>query len=144
MPKIASADRLSLVFPGRFPREKPAALFAAKSAAAFATQGLEVTLIVPRRFGRLQDSCFDFYGLPKSFQVVFLPTLDLFALPLLKQLAFQASFLSFSIFLFFYLLFSAKKSDIIYSNETLPLLLASFFFPKTVYEIHDFPKNNFF
>lgn len=144
MAEINQKKKLYLIFHGRFPSEKAAALFAAKSATALASIGLDVRLIVPRRFGRIKDSCFDFYGMPKNFQVVFLPTLDLFKVPILKRFAFPASFFSFSIFLFFYLLFSAKKSDIVYSNETQPLLLASFFFPKTVYEIHDFPKNNFY
>jgi len=144
MAEISHSKKLYLLFHGRFPSEKAAALFAAESATAFAEQSYEVILVVPRRLGRMRQSAFDFYGLPKNFKVVFLPTLDLFKVPGLKRLAFNVSFLSFSIFLFFYLLFSAKKSDVIYSNETLPILLASFIFPKTVYEIHDFPKNNFF
>ncbi len=141
---VKMKQRLFLVFHGRFPSEKAASLFTAESARAFAGQNLDVTLIVPRRLGRSKESCFDFYGLPKNFKVVFLPVLDLFALPFIKRFAFGVSYLSFSIFLFFYLLFSARKSDIIYSNETLPLLFASLVFPRTVYEIHDFPKNNFY
>ncbi len=144
MLKASYADRLYLIFHGRFPSEKAAALFAAKSAEAFAEQGIAVTLLAPRRLGRARQSVFDFYGLKNNFRVVFLPTIDVFKIPGLRQLAFHLSFISFSIFLFFYLLFSAKKSDIIYSNEALPLLLAGLAFPKTVYEIHDFPKNNFY
>jgi hypothetical protein len=75
------SKKLFLIFHGRFPSEKAAALFAAESAAAFAGQNYEVTLIAPRRLGRFNESCFDFYGLPKNFKVVFLPTVDLFWIP---------------------------------------------------------------
>lgn len=144
MAKNSHSNRIFLIFHGRFPSEKAAALFAAKSAAAFASLGREVILLVPRRLGRFKESCFDFYCLPKNFKVVFLPTIDLFNVPGLKALAFLVSFISFSKSVFYYLLWRAKKTDIIYSNESLPLLLASFMFSKTVYEIHDFPKNNFY
>lgn len=136
--------RLFLIFHGRFPSEKAAALFAAKSAEVFADKGLSVVLVAPRRLGRLEESAFKFYGLKENFKVVFLPTIDLFKVPFLKRFAFPVSFGLFSLFSFLYLLFRAKPGDIIYSNESLPLLMASFAFPKTVYEIHDFPRNNFY
>ena len=136
--------KLFLIFHGRFPSEKAAALFAAKSAEAFATLGQEVVLLVPRRFGRFKESAYDFYGLERNFKIVFLPTLDLFALPFIKRFAFGLSFIFFSVFSFSYLIFRARREDIIYSNESLPLVLLSFAFPNTVYEIHDFPRNNFY
>ncbi|MBI2476192.1 MAG: glycosyltransferase family 4 protein [Candidatus Taylorbacteria bacterium] len=144
MAGISHIKKLYLIFHGRFPSEKAAALFAAKSAEAFAERGLDVMVLAPRRLGRAKQTAFDFYRLKNNFQVVFLPTVDLFKVPVLKRLAFPASFFSFSVFTFFYLLFAAKKSDIIYSNEALPILLAALAFPKTAYEIHDFPKKNFF
>src|SRR5262249_38961917 len=140
---MTKGKKLYLILHGRFPSEKAAALFAAKSAEAFADIGLSVTLLIPRRLGRIHKSAFDFYGLKPNFKIVFLPTVDLFAIPGLKRLAFFTSFIVFSIFSFFYLVFKANREDIIYSNETLPILLASLIFPNTVYEIHDFPKNNF-
>ena len=136
--------RLFLIFHGRFPSEKAAALFAAKSAEAFAASGQEVVLLVPRRLGRFKESAYDFYGLERNFKVVFLPTLDLFALPFIKRFAFGLSFIFFSVFSFSYLIFRARRGDIIYSNETLPLLFSSFIFSKTTYEIHDFPKSSFY
>lgn len=136
--------KLFLIFHGRFPSEKAAALFAAKSAEAFADKGLSVVLVAPRRLGRLAESAFKFYGLKENFKVVFLPTIDLFKVPFLKRFAFLVSFGLFSLFSFLYLLFRAKPGDIIYSNESLPLFMTSFAFSKTAYEIHDFPRNNFY
>ncbi|MSU55006.1 MAG: glycosyltransferase [Candidatus Taylorbacteria bacterium] len=137
-------DKLFLVFHGRFPSEKAAALFVAKSAEAFAEKTCEVILLVPRRFGRASKPAREFYGLKNNFKIVFLPTIDFFPFPVLRKLAFYISYISFSIITFIYLILRAKRHDTIYSNEALPVLLASFILPKTVYEIHDFPKENFF
>jgi glycosyltransferase involved in cell wall biosynthesis len=132
--------KLYLIFHGRFPSEKAASLFAAKSCEAFADQGYEVTLLVPRRLGRVREPFAEYYGIRNNFRVVFLPTFDLFEVPFLKKISFNASLLFFSITSLVYLVFRADKDAVIYSNETFPLLIASFFFPKTVYEMHDFPE----
>jgi glycosyltransferase involved in cell wall biosynthesis len=71
------------------------------------------------------------------------PIVDLFDFPFLKRFAFLKSYVTFSISALFYLLFSARRSDIIYSNEPLPLFFASFFFKSCFYEAHDFPKRTF-
>ena len=57
---------------------------------------------------------------------------------------FIISILSFSLSCSWYLLWHAKNEDIIYSNESLPLLFASLSFSKTFYEMHDFPEKNFY
>lgn len=133
-----SGKRIFLVFHGRFPSEKAASLFVAKSAEAFVSVGSDVVLLVPRRLARARQSETEFYGLQKHFKVVFLPVLDLFYVPLLRRVAFHVSFISFSLFVFLYLSMFAKKDDVIYSNEGFPLFFASFLFPNTVYEVHDF------
>lgn len=132
--------RLFLIFYGRFPSEKAASLFAAKSAESFAEKGIEVVLLVPRRIGRLREDPYRYYGVQKNFKIIYLPTLDLFKIRPLLWLAFEVGFLTFSFFSLFYLLFNAGKNDIIYSNESLPIFLASSFFSQTLYEVHDFPK----
>lgn len=129
-----------LVFYGRFPSEKAASLFAAKSAESFADAGLRVTLVVPRRIGRGSNDPYVHYGIRKNFTIAYLPALDLFRVPFLRGIAFWAGFATFSLFCFFYLLFKANKGDVIYSNESLPIFLASFCFPQTLYEVHDFPE----
>lgn len=138
-----SRKKLFLIFHGRFPGEKAAALFAAKSAEAFADAGLGVTVLAPRRLARVRETPHDYFGTKDNFRTVLLPVIDLFGIPFLKRFAFYVSYISSSIFLFFYLLFAARRSDIVYSNESLPLLLASFFFPLTFYEVHDLPVRSF-
>ncbi len=132
--------KLFLVFHGRFPSEKAAALFAAKSCEAFAEEGIEVVLLVPRRFGRIKQDTFEYYNLKKNFTIKFLPTLDLFVIPFLSRVAFYVSLVVFSLSCFLYFFINSKKEDIIYSNEHLPLFLASFLRKNTFYEIHDMPR----
>ncbi len=136
--------KLFIIFHGRFPSEKAASLFAGKSAESFAREGVETTLIVPRRIARDATDPYQYYNLEKNFKIVYLPTIDLFTTSFLKAVAFFISFLTFSVFTFFFLLFKARKNDFIYSNESLPIYLSSFYFPNTLYELHDFPKKKSF
>jgi hypothetical protein len=117
--------RLFLIFHGRFPSEKAASLFAAKSCEAFAVQGYEVTLLVPRRLGVDKSDPLGFYGVHKNFRVVHIPTIDLFWVPLFCRGAFNVSLVVFSVSTLLHLFLRSNRSDVIYSNEHLPLLLAS-------------------
>lgn len=129
---------------GRFPGEKAAAVFAAKNAEAFADAGMAVTFLAPRRIGMAKKTPAEFYGIKNNFKMVYVPTIDLFFLPFLKRFAFVVSYVLFSKMVLMYLLLHAQKDDVIYSNEALPLLLASVRFPNTFYEVHDFPKETRF
>lgn len=138
--------RLFLLFHGRFPSEKAAALFAAKSAESFANQGLSVTLLVPRRKGVTDKDPFDFYSVKENFKIEYLPTIDIFWVKGLSFIAFWISFFVFSASAYFFVMRMSKKEDIIYSNESLPLFLLSYDHKNCFYEMHDFPESklNFF
>ncbi|MBI3420985.1 MAG: glycosyltransferase family 4 protein [Candidatus Sungbacteria bacterium] len=136
------SKNLFLLFHGRFPSEKAASLFVAKSCEAFAGKGMQVTLLVPRRIGRSKEDARTYYRLQHHFDVVFLPTLDLSSLLPFKKITFLIDFIFFSLRGFLFLSVHAKSRDVIYSNETLPLLLASFRFPRTFFELHDFPEQH--
>ncbi len=137
-------QKLFLVFHGRFPSNKAASLFVAKSCEAFAESGLDTVLIVPRRLGREKGDPHEYYKVKKDFQIVYLPVIDLKEFWLPNSVRFFVSFLSFSVTTFVHLRIHAKKNDIVYSNESLPLYLVSFFYPKTFYEMHDFPESKLF
>ncbi len=130
---------LFLIFHGRFPSEKSASIFTAENCSAFANLGWKVILLVPRRLGRIKKDPFEYYSVPNNFSIKYLPVIDLFNFS--KRIAFIISFIIFSISTFFFLLKNAKKEDVIYSNETLPLFISSF--KNTFYEMHDFPESNF-
>ena len=132
---------LFLIFYGRFPSEKAASLFAAKSCEAFADEGLRVVLLVPRRAFRDRSDPFEYYRVKRNFKVVFLPTIDFLFLKVFQKFFFFLGYLCFSVTVSFYLWAKAKKTDIVYSNETLPLWFASYVSKNTFYEMHDFPES---
>jgi|CXWK01.1.fsa_nt_gi glycosyltransferase involved in cell wall biosynthesis len=135
--------KLYLIFHGRFPSEKAAALFAAKSCEAFAQQGFDVTLLVPRRKGVNKDDPFAFFNVKKSFRVTYLLTFDFFSFT--KSLGFWISLVAFSFSVYFYLVKNGdSKNDIVFSNELLPLFFVSLNFKNTFYEMHDFPESKIF
>lgn len=136
---MASTARLFLVFHGRYPSEKAASLFAAKSAEAFACEGMRVTLLVPRRYAALRVKDTEYYELKSHFDVVYLPTIDFLPFRFFERLAFRISLFFFSYATWTYLRLHASSEDIVYSNETLPLIAASYVVKNTVYEMHDYP-----
>lgn len=135
---------LFLIFHGRFPSEKAASLFAAKSSEAFANERYNVVLLVPRRLGVSRNDPYNFYGIRKNFRTVYLPTLDLFEVPIISRTAFYVSLIVFSFSVLIYIIIRSDRPDIIYSNEHLPLFLTSFIRKNTFYEVHDMPERNRF
>ena len=61
----------------RMPTEKAHGIQIVKMCEAFAKTGAAVRLIVPERKSHVTKTAFEFYGVPKSFEIVFLPTIDL-------------------------------------------------------------------
>lgn len=133
--------RLFLIFHGRFPGEKAASLFAAKSAEAFADAGLDVIVLVPRRRGIDSRDAYGYFGVKKNFSVVELSASQLSGAPLLRKVSFWLSYRSFSKSVKAYLADHVGPNDIVYSNETLPLLAASSVSSNIFYEMHDFPES---
>jgi glycosyltransferase involved in cell wall biosynthesis/putative flippase GtrA len=134
------SKKLFLIFHGRFPSNKAASLFAAKSCEAFADEGLDVTLLVSRRLGREKGDPYAYYAVRKNFRIAYVPVLDLPSKDKLTAIRFAFSSFTFALACYAYLVRHATKDDVIYSNEWLPILAASASFPKTFYEMHDFPE----
>ena len=142
--------KLIYIANNRIPTEKAHGIQIAKMCEAFAIQGLEVELILPWRFNKIKKSIFEYYDVKNNFKLKKLFSLDLIFLNIPK-IFFWLQSLTFSISVFFYLLFSAKggsasggkKTDIIYSRDSFPLYLLSFFKKNLICEIHNFPKNFF-
>jgi glycosyltransferase involved in cell wall biosynthesis len=134
-----SKIRIKLIFNGRFPSEKADSLFAVLDARSFASEGVSVEVVVPRRFGHKKDP-FEFYGIKEKIELKYLPVIDLYFLPLPKSFAYFVGILSFSLSCFVYAIFSSDQNDIFYSNEILPIFPISFL-RKTFYEMHDYPES---
>jgi len=137
------SKRMFILFHGRFPSEKAASLFAAKSAEAFVLKDVEVTLVVPQRRDVPPLNPFDFYGVKHTFGIIYLSIVDLFG-KAPAFVAFWMSYIAFSVSSVLYIRKTAHPDDVIYSNEALPLFFTSFFHGNCFYEMHDFPESKMF
>lgn len=61
----------------RIPTEKAHGIQIMKMCEAFAKLGHEVRLIIPKRVSHISDEAFAFYGMKPSFEIVYLPSIDL-------------------------------------------------------------------
>lgn len=149
---MSQSPSINMIFNGRYPSEKAASLFAANSAESFANQGLETRIFVPRRLGVKGNDPYSYYHVKKNFLTIYLPVVDLFSTPYLSKfktwgfLSFYICYASFTIsivasFIFRLITKDIKTTDIVYSNEWLPLWALSFIFKNTFYEMHDFPNS---
>lgn len=128
--------RLFFLFHGRFPSEKAASIFLENEARSFAESGREVTIIAAARRGRTGR-----IAIP-GVSIVYVPTIDLVPLGLLQGFFFRLSLAAFSWSAFVHLLVRSRRDDLIISTEALPLLVASFVRPRTLFELHDYPERS--
>jgi glycosyltransferase involved in cell wall biosynthesis len=137
---MPSTRKVYSIYHGRFPGERAATLFAAKEAESFADAGTETVLLVPRRRGREKGDPYEYFHVKKNFTIIYLPTIDLFGIPILNALAFWTSFITFGLATYLHLLRHASREDLVYSNESFPLLLSTLSFQNTMVAVHDFPE----
>ncbi len=99
---------------------------------SFAKAGGEVTLIVPYRKAFSTNDIFEFYKIPKNFQVKFLPCVDIFFTSpskFLYWLRFVSFYVSARVYVWFH------RFDKLYSRDLYSVL----FFPSITIEQHSFP-----
>src|SRR3989344_328218 len=104
-----------------------------KMCEAFAQTGIEVELVVPRRFNKIKENPFQYYNIRRKFKITKLPCIDLMPLSASK-LIFLLEKLSFLVAAKFFL--SLKKFNILYTREPL----AGLFWKNFILEAHVLPK----
>jgi len=125
--KISNRVKLIYIANARIPTEKAHGIQIMKMCEAFSelkTEGerLKVELIIPNRSNNIKQSAFEYYGVKKTFKITKLPVLDLFFLNL--KVGFLVESITFTVSLFFYLLFRGRKPVFYVRGETiLPLAL---------------------
>lgn len=124
----------------RLPTQKAHGFQIVKMCEAFAREGANVELRIPRRINPIKDSPFNYYGIKESFDIKKIPVIDL--IPLHKIIGPLANFvgsISFAIFNIFRL--RETDFDIIYSRDQFTLWLLSFSNHKFIYEMHKMPSH---
>lgn len=117
----------------RLPTEKAHGIQIMKMCEAFAGRGIEVELLVPKRWNDLQGDPFEFYKIRKVFRLTRVPCLDFVNFDV-AGIGFAVSTLTFLIAAKFYLFF--RPYDILYTREKL----SGLFFRNTVLELHSLPE----
>src|SRR5687768_7193643 len=114
--------KLHYVVNARIPTEKAHGIQITNMCKAFADQGADVELVVPRRLNPIIKDTFDFYGIERTFRIVRLPTLDLVRWNIPG--AFFVQTITFGLSTLIYLLLSTRGSTIVYSRGEMILFLS--------------------
>lgn len=130
--------KLIYITNSRIPTEKAHGFQIMKMCEAFSGAGIEVDLWIPKRFNRIKESPFDYYGIKQVFKITKIPVIDL--MPLEKIFGRLANFVGSFSFAILSLIKLPNEEAIIYSRDQFISWFLSFGNRKLVYEIHSFPK----
>lgn len=114
----------------RLPTEKAHGIQIMKMCEAFARQGVDVELVIPRRFSQIKSDPFEYYFTDKIFSIKKMFSIDLVRY---GQWGFYVQTVSFALSSFFYVLF--KRDVIIFGRDEWSLMFMSLL-RKVVWETH--------
>lgn len=123
--------RLIYIADIRLPTEKAHGIQIMEMCSAFAGLGLEVELIVPKRYTPIQTDPFEYYGVKRSFSIRRLFCVDLTEY---GRIGFAIERLSFAKVALLYSLF--KKDTLFYTRDSLVALYLTCFGKEVVWEGH--------
>ncbi|MEK7590067.1 MAG: glycosyltransferase family 4 protein [Patescibacteria group bacterium] len=132
--------KLIYISNSRIPTEKAYGVQIVKMCEAFAKNGIDVTLLIPKRRSNTDKDLFSYYGVAPIFKIKKLPVIDLIGYKI--PFAFMLAILTFAISASVFLLFSNRKA-VLYTRGEIPLFLVKFL-PKhfsLFWETHIKPSN---
>lgn len=121
----------------RLPTEKAHGIQIMEMCAAFADQGIEVNLVIPRRNNHITEDPFDYHDIRRIFSIRKLPCIDLVHF---GKIGFLLETFSFAISATFFYLF--RKDAIYYTRDELVALFLRTIGKEVVWEGHT-GQNNF-
>jgi len=135
-----SNEKLKIVYiaNARIPTEKAHGIQIMKMCEAFAKNGAEVILILPKRRNPIKQDPFSYYNVEPIFKIKKLLTLDILFID--SPITFVLSTLFFSISTFFYLFFK-KRDFVVYTRGEIILSLTKFIKKRLFWETHIKPSN---
>lgn len=136
--------RLFYIAPVRMPTEKAHGYQIVKMCEAWSSLGIEVHLIVPVRNNSIQSDAFDYYGVPRTFTVHYLPVTDVLENAFI--LRFSLSLLAYALLMFNFLLAvrtfiaaRAHNDDVLYTRSWEVIWLFRFR-PNLIWEVHEITR----
>ncbi|MDP3727237.1 MAG: glycosyltransferase family 4 protein [bacterium] len=138
--------KLFYVTNARLPTEKAHGLATVKLCAAFARQGVAVTIFAPWRINPLRGDLYQYYGVERNFRICYLPSLDLLWLGFGERFFFLVQLFSFSLLAALWLflrygLSRGLRDAVVFSHDHIPLFLVSFFHRRIFYDAHHYPEH---
>lgn len=137
-----SSKKLIYIANLRLPTEKAYGIQITKMCEAFASQGIDVTLIHPFRFNHIRNNIFSYYSVRSNFKIKRIWAPDFYLPGRLNGIAVNIKTIISGLLLFFNVL--AVKADTIYSRDEWPLYFLSFFKNNLIFEAHRFSKKREF
>jgi len=127
----------------RMPTEKAHGVQIAKMSEALAGQGIDLTLVLPKKFTPIKEDIYTYYQVKKNFKIVKIPSINLIAIDwLFGKLGFYLESLLFSLKV--KILIIKHHPDIIYTREHILAWLLKNFQPKVFLENHVFSESRFY
>lgn len=132
--------KLIYISNSRIPTERAHGIQVIKMCEAFAKNGIDVTLVIPKRKSEIKQDIFSYYGIAPIFKIKKLPIIDLIKYNI--PFAFALATLTFALSVRVFLIFSDKKA-VLYTRGEILLFFAKFLpkhFP-LFWETHIKPSN---
>lgn len=124
----------------RIPTEKAYGVQIMKMAEAFTDQGLEVTLILPKKYTQIKEDPFVYYQVKRNFKIKRIFSLNLIYWEnFLGRVGFWLENIFYILRSLIYLIFSTKP-DVIYTRQPLFAYIFRIFFHRVYYEAHTFKR----
>ncbi|PIT93575.1 glycosyl transferase family 1 [Candidatus Falkowbacteria bacterium CG10_big_fil_rev_8_21_14_0_10_43_11] len=123
----------------RIPTEKAHGRQIMENCHALAKQGVDVTLILPRRHNRLKKDPFVFYGLKKNFKLNQIFCFDLLPLAKGKRIFFIIEAVSFALSALGHVLSARGRYDVLYTRDLIIAAVFSLLNKPLFHEVHNLP-----
>ena len=126
---------------GRIPNPRAYGIHIVKMCEALASKGAKVTLVAQKRKNMVGPDLFEYYSVPKVFDVLYLPIFD--AVELDWRGGFWINQISFSFRLFFTSIFGDKREYVVIARDEVSAFVLSLRGCRVFYDMHGFPVRSF-
>jgi len=124
----------------RLPTEKAHGYQILNTCAALAEQGVNITLLIPKRFNDIKQNIFSYYNITENFAIKKVFCLDFLKLPFLKKFSFLIESFTFALSAKKYIKDNSQGFDVIYTRDFIIAKFLKNSGKPIYYEIHTIPK----
>lgn len=123
----------------RLPTEKAHGYQIINTCEALSAQGVNVTLLAPKRVNDIKKNIFDYYNIKENFAIKKVFCLDFLKLPFLKKFSFLIESFTFALSVKKYVKSNAQSFDVIYTRDFIIAKFLKNSGKSVYYEMHTMP-----